>query len=86
VAIVSFFSARLARAGGKSSIWFLLPTILFTIVPLALKVWHTMSTDTGFLDHILSLAPFVVGFATPVVLLLVVYYELRRRTRDGPSA
>lgn len=33
VAVVSFFSARLAKAGGKGSLWFLLPTLVFTVIP-----------------------------------------------------
>lgn len=32
VAAVSFFSARLAKAGGKGSLWFFLPTIVFVPV------------------------------------------------------
>ena len=37
VALVSFFSMRLARTGGKGSLWFLLPTLLFTVLPLAAR-------------------------------------------------
>jgi len=38
VAGVSFFSARITKAGGKASAWFLLPTLLFTIFPLSVTV------------------------------------------------
>ena len=81
VAGVTFFATRLAKAGGKSSIWFLLPTLLFTVVPLIITVWSTFTQDTGWLDRMASLVPFVLGFAGPVLLLLVVYYELRKRAR-----
>jgi hypothetical protein len=86
VAGVSFFSARLAQAGGKSSVWFLLPTVLFTLVPLALTVWNTATADTTLLDRLFALVPSVVGFVAPIALLLVVYYALRKRTRSGPMA
>ena len=82
VAAVSFFSARLARAGGTSSLWFLLPTLLFTIVPIGLKAWSAMMVETSWFDRLSGLAPFILGFGAPIILLLVVYYELRRRTRN----
>lgn len=79
VAGVSFFSARIAKAGGKSSAWFLLPTALFTIFPLSITIWNAATKDTSWLDRTLALGPFFLGFAAPVILLLVVYYELRKR-------
>ena len=79
VAGVSFFSARIAKAGGKTSAWFLLPTILFTILPIAYTVWKVVTVDTGWLDMALKFGPFFIGFAGPVILLLIVFYELRKR-------
>ena len=83
VAAVSFFSARLARAGGKRSFWFLMPTLLFTVVPIAVMVWNALASDAGWLDRLMRLAPFFIGFGLPVTLLLLVYYELRKRTLAG---
>jgi len=82
IVAVSFFSARLARAGGKSSFWFLVPTLLFTVIPIVMMIWKTMSESTAWFDRAVALAPFFVGFGAPIVLLLVVYYELRRRTSE----
>lgn len=81
VAAVSLFSSRMARASGKSSLWFLAPTLLFTVVPMALTVWNVFTNDASWFDRLLSLTPFVVGFALPLILLLLVYFELRNRTR-----
>jgi hypothetical protein len=81
VAGVTFFATRLAKAGGKSSIWFLLPTLLFTVVPLALTVWSSFAQDASWMDRATAILPFVIGFAAPVLLLLVVYNALRVRTR-----
>lgn len=80
VAAVSFFSARLARAGGKNSVWFLLPTILFTIIPLAYMIWHAWTAEVSGFERLAGLAPFLIGFAGPVLVLLLVYLELRKRT------
>jgi glucan phosphoethanolaminetransferase (alkaline phosphatase superfamily) len=83
VTLVSFVSARLARAGGRSSLWFLLPTLLFTVIPIALMIWNLMTQDATWFDRIVRLTPFMVGFGIPIVLLLVVYFELRSRTLQG---
>ncbi|RLJ65151.1 hypothetical protein [Sulfurisoma sediminicola] len=83
VAAVSLLSARLARTGGRSSFWFLLPTLLFTIVPTAIMVWRAITADTGILQRLVDLLPFLVGFVGPIALLFLVYYELRKRGRSG---
>lgn len=80
VMVVSFFSARMARAGGKSSAWFVLPTLLFTVLPIGYTVWSVLTQEVGWGERLLSFGPFIVGFGAPVVLLLLVYYELRKRT------
>jgi hypothetical protein len=83
VAGVSYCSARLAKAGGKSSAWFLLPTFLFTLLPFVAVIWKTVVKETTWFDRTITLMPFIIGFATPVLLLLVVFYELRKRTRGN---
>ena len=80
VAAVSFFSARLARAGGKSSLWFLLPTLLFTVTPAVVTVWKAFATQTSWLERLASITPFLIGFGLPIIILLFVYFELRKRT------
>jgi hypothetical protein len=77
--LISVVSARLARAGGRSSLWFLLPTLLFTVIPIALVAWNLMTQDATF-DRMVRLTPFMVGFGFPIVFLLTVCFELRSRT------
>ena len=79
VAAVSFFSARLAKAGGKGSLWFLLPAVVFTLIPIVLTIWRGITQDETWLDLLVRLTPFTVGFGAPILLLLLAYYELRRR-------
>lgn len=79
VAAVSFLSARLAKAGGKGSLWFLFPTVVFTLIPIALTIWRGVTQDQTWLDLLVRLTPFTVGFAAPIILLLLAYYELRKR-------
>ncbi len=82
VAAVTFFATRLAKSGGKSSVWFLVPTLLFTVVPLVITILGAFTQDVSWMDRARSLVPFVMGFAAPVLLLLVVYNTLRVRTRS----
>ena len=81
VAAVSLFSAWMARLGGGNTAWFLVPTLLFTVLPLAAKLLGLLATESSAWEWGVSLAPFLVGFALPVMLLLAVYVELRNRTR-----
>jgi hypothetical protein len=79
VAAVSFFSARMAQVGAGNTAWFLVPTLLFTALPLAAKAWNLLTVERSAWEAALDLAPFLVGFAAPVLLLLGVYLALRGR-------
>jgi len=83
VAAVSFFSARLAKAGGKGSFWFLIPTLLFTVMPIVMTVWNVFTSEASWLDRLIGMAPFLTGFGLPITLLFLSYIELRKRTIDG---
>ena len=80
VAAVSFFGARMAAGGGRATAWFLVPALLFTVLPLAAKSWTFLTEEKSWWDRSVEFAPFVIGFAAPVLLLLLVYAELRNRT------
>lgn len=80
VAVVSFVCARLAKRGATSTIWFLIPTLLFTVIPLLAKAWSLFTSQTGLMDALVDLVPLLVGFVIPVGLLSVVYLDLRRKT------
>ncbi len=84
VAIVSFYSGHMARASGKGSVWYLLPTLLFTIIPIGWMIFRSMNTETDIWDRLWSLSSFFIGFVLPVLLLSFVYYELRKRYKHKP--
>jgi hypothetical protein len=79
VAAVSFFSARMAQVGAGNTAWFLLPALLFTALPIAAKVWSFFTVQRSAWDSLVDVAPFLIGFAAPVLLLLWVYTALRGR-------
>ena len=84
VIAVWFFWVRLTKIGGENSFWFFLLTILFTVFPIVFVFMNIMREDINEFDRMVRLAPFIIGFGAPLVLLLIVYYELRKRTLNGP--
>lgn len=79
VAVVSYVCARLAKRGATSTIWFLIPTLLFTVLPLLAKAWGLFNSQTGIADTLIDLVPLLVGFVIPVSLLSSVYLDLRKK-------
>ena len=81
VATVSLVGVRLAGIGARSTAWFLVPSLAFAVVPLVGKVWGALADkQSTWIDHVIAITPLLVGFVIPVVLLLLVYIGLRRRT------
>jgi len=77
VGSVSFFSARMAGKGDNA--WFVVPTIVFTAVPLGAALWRLFAVEQSWWTRAAELTPFLTGFAAPVLLLLIAYLELGRR-------
>jgi hypothetical protein len=85
VVAVSFFSARMATLGEGNHAWFVVPTLVFTAVPLAARLWTLFAIEQGWWTRTVDFAPFLIGFAVPVLLLLMAYLELGRRNQTVPS-
>ena len=82
VAAVSLFSARMAGLGAGNHAWFVIPTVLFTVVPLAARLWTLVSVEESGWVRALEVLPFLGGFAVPVLLLLLVYRALSSEARS----
>ena len=79
VGLVSYACTRLAQSGTGATGWFLVPTLLFTVIPVAARVWSAIAKDTTWAERAIDFGPLLVGFVLPVVLLLLVYTDLLRR-------
>jgi hypothetical protein len=86
VGAVSVFSARMARSGQGSHAWFVVPTAVFTAVPLAGRLWTLLTVEQSWWTRTMEFAPFLIGFAAPVLLLLFAYAALGRRAPHRPDA
>jgi protein-S-isoprenylcysteine O-methyltransferase Ste14 len=83
VGAVSLFSARLAGTRQPNNAWFVVPMLVFTALPLAARVWTLVATEQGWWVRAVEFTPFLIGFAGPVLLLMVAYLQLpyvRQRT------
>lgn len=77
VVAVSIFSGRMAGKGNDA--WFVVPTVAFTAVPLAARLWTLFAVEQTWWMRAVDFGPFVIGFAAPVLLLLTVYLALSAR-------
>ncbi len=81
ISAVSFFSGHMARRSGRVSAWYLLPPLLFTVVPILWLLWRGLTSEPDTFDRLLGLSSFLIGFVLPIALLGIVYYQLNRRRR-----
>ena len=81
VGAVSILSARMAGRGQGNDAWFVVPTAVFTLLPLAARLWTLLTVEQSWWTRTVEFAPFLIGFAAPVLLLLAAYLELGRRAR-----
>jgi hypothetical protein len=82
VGTVSVFSARMAGSGNRA--WFVVPTLVFTALPLAGRLWTLAHSEQSWWSCTMELAPFLIGFAAPVLLLLGAHLELASRAARLP--
>lgn len=78
VSAVAIFGARMAGRG-RNRAWFVVPALVFTALPLAARVATLASHEGSWWTRSVELAPFLIGFAAPVLLLLAAYLGLDRR-------
>ena len=77
VAAVFIYCGKMAKAGTRYSVWILVPTIIFTIIPATAKVWSFFAdTETSTVKLLWQYGPYFFRFVLPVALLLYVYVKL----------
>lgn len=84
VVAVSIFSGRMAGKGNDA--WFVVPTVAFTAVPMAARLWTVFTVEQSLWMRALDIGPFLIGFAAPVLLLLAVYLALSARRAKQPGS
>ncbi|RXJ89007.1 hypothetical protein CRV01_10315 [Arcobacter sp. CECT 8983] len=81
VIVIYGYCAKMARKSTKATIWFLVPTIIFTFIPLVIKFWPEEKPNSILeytLSSLLNNIPLLVSFIIPIILLTTVYYGLKK--------
>ena len=78
VVVVSLFCGRKARAGEGNATWFLVPVLLFAVIPTGVRLWGFFANDRSWWAKLWDGLPFILGFLVPVGTLLLVYWSLGR--------
>jgi len=81
VVAVSFLCARKARADTGNRAWFVVPVLLFAVIPTGVKLWGLFGGERSAWAKLWDSLPFVVGFLIPICTLLLVYWSLGRGKR-----
>jgi hypothetical protein len=81
VLAVSFFFGRKARADAGNRAWFLVPVLLFAVIPTGVKLWGLFANEKSLWAKLWDGLPFVMGFLVPIATLLLVYWTLGRGKR-----
>jgi len=87
VIAVQLVCSHLARANLRYYSYIFIPTLLFTIVPAALKIRAALNfQEQTPAARLWIIAPEVVSFVLPVLLLLVAYWLVSRKVPRDPKA
>jgi uncharacterized membrane protein len=77
---VQMYCSRLAKANFRYYGYLLIPTLIFAVIPAALKLREVLGSQRQDpAARFLVIAPEAIGFALPIILLLVAYWVIGRR-------
>ncbi len=80
VAAVQWYFARKAKAHVKYYLYIMVPTVLFTVIPIAFRAWRFFQgEEIALWEKVWEMGPTFITFILPVFILLYVYWDLRPR-------
>ena len=84
VIIIYAYCAKMARESAKTTFWFIVPTIIFTLIPLVIKFWPKEEPNS-ILQYLISSVfdnfSLLASFVVPIILLSTAYYGLKKHER-----
>ena len=72
-----FYLGKVSTGGSLKYRWFIIPSLLFIVVPSVLEIWKFFTEEKTLIERIVEQGPFLTGFLVPVLLLLWVYKNLQ---------
>lgn len=86
VLAVQLFLSRLKGKGFRHYAYVLIPTLIFTVIPIAMSVRKFLGiSDRSFFGAMWDFIPLTVGFVLPVLLLLIVWWILNSQRPSVPA-
>ncbi|MEH6649771.1 MAG: hypothetical protein V7707_07065 [Motiliproteus sp.] len=77
------YCGKKATASTAKTVWFMVPVMLFTVVPVVIKFWPDGAAEQGsWLLSTITNIPFIVSFILPVILLFAAYFFLAEHSED----
>jgi hypothetical protein len=77
---IQLFCSRLAKANLRYYGYMLVPTLLFTVLPIALKLRELSNfRNAAPIARFWIVAPTIVSFVLPMILLLIAYWIIGRQ-------
>ncbi|WP_321315099.1 hypothetical protein [Halarcobacter sp.] len=74
----------MARESAKTTFWFIVPTIIFTLIPLVIKFWPKEEPNS-ILEYLISSVfdnfSLLASFVVPIILLSTAYYGLKKHEK-----
>jgi len=70
------YFGRKARQKALPTIYFLLPPILFTFVPLAYSIAGSDNNNFSLIEFIINNHQYIVGLILPLISILIVYNKI----------
>ena len=83
ITAVYFYCGYRARAGTVNKIWFIVPTVLFIVVP-AIARFFIASEDGSTVSFGYQFFLLMIDFVLPVLILLLVYIQLSKSAPHQP--
>jgi len=75
VAVSVFFGYKARVEAGKAA-WFLVPVLLFAVIPTGVRLWGFFANERSLWTKLWDSLPFAMGFLVPIGTLLIVYWSL----------
>jgi heme/copper-type cytochrome/quinol oxidase subunit 4 len=77
---IQLFCSRMAKANRRFYFYMLLPTLIFTVVPIVLTIRRILGSQVNMPTSMLwATGPALISFVLPVILLLIAYWILSRQ-------
>lgn len=74
-AVYTYFGIK-ARERASTTMLFLMPALLCSMIPIGIRVYNFFTEETSLISSIIQNLPFIISFVLPILLLVIIYFNL----------